>query len=350
MAVKVRCEHCSALFNVSDAFAGARCRCKYCGGVTAVPQDPSQTPSLPRPMKPAARQPNIRPIGVPSLRGWLRPNAGRAALWAFVLVSLVVVLSWQWFGAPGQPLDQPMVQPPPTVVDRSQVARVPLPEARDRLPRSFLRTSFKDVASVAWLIDCGDAMSGYYSDVSTLVATAMSQLDPSTQRLGLCLASESHTETLSLTLAGGASLEAARIKLRDLKLKGSPNLLPGFTELCSWKPQMAFVLLARPTDQPTLSGLIEQAQKIGLQVNVVTIGEPYHGWASLALETKGEYRCLRAVDLQLEVARVMTPVLGMLPASEPVDPQEPVAETTDASTTAPRTRNKGDLRMGTTNK
>lgn len=350
MAVKVRCDQCSALFHVDDAFAGARCRCKYCGGITCVPRDAAATPDLPRPQKPTTKSPRVRPVGTPSLRAWMRANKGRVALWSLVGIMMLAVAGWQFaILRPADLIEQPIRVDVPVAIDLTQVARVPPDATLKRLPRAFLDTSLDKAATVGWLIDGCANMRPFYGDVTTLVATTMARLDPQSQKVGLCLAALSKTDVVPLTAAGGDAVRAARQKMRSLELEGMPDLLPAFAELCSWRPDSMFIVLARPaTDAAMMSAMSRKAQEFGLKVNVVTIGnERVYQWTNLAADTRGVYRGLQPVDLKLAVAELFSPVLGALDAESPGSLAADLpGESENAGDLSSRTRLSGDLRVG----
>lgn len=299
MSVQVRCSHCAWLFRVDDAFAGTRCRCKHCGAITDVPANGVKPPDLPRPMSPP---PGKRPrIAVP------RAHSGRRRslllTTAVVLAAVFVYTRWVPRGAPSQPPDVRSIP-----LEKESIARLPEPATLATLPREFLGKPLR-ADRIVWIIDGGVAMAEYYPDITTLVATAMALLDPASQRFGLYLASDQRSDYLQLSAAGTRSVKAGRELMQNFRHDGRPDLGRSFGEVASWKPQQVFLILTQPTDREAVNSIIRRAKSDEISVSVVTVGDPFHGWASIALETGGDYLCLRKRDLLLWVDRLVPPRL-----------------------------------------
>lgn len=299
MSVQVRCSHCAWLFRVEDAFAGTRCRCKHCGAITDVPANGVRPPDLPRPMSPPSGK---RPrIAVPKTRSRRRRNL--LFVTAALLAAVFAYSRWNPRGVPGQPPD---VHAFP--LEKASIARLPEPDALATLPREFLGKPLR-ADRIVWLVDGGVAMTEYYPDVTTLVATATALLDPAAQRFGLYLASDQRSDYLQLSAAGTRSVKAGRELMQNFRLDGRPDLGRSFEDVAGWKPQQVFLILTQPTDREAVNSIIRRAKSEEISVSVVTVGDPFHGWASIALETGGDYLCLRKRDLLLWVDRLVPPRL-----------------------------------------
>lgn len=309
--LSLRCPHCSWLMRVDPAFAGARCRCKHCGAVIDVPAG-APVAVLPRPMQPTRRRPNVQVPG--GAGGRWRSRVRSSPAWRGLVLAgmsiLVVAIAWPWLSERiGSANARVVVDQPIFFVDRNAVARVPSPAALGRLPSRFLDQPL-DASRVAWLIDGGTAMAKYYADVTTLVATAMSQLSPGRQEFSLLLTSEKDTRQLTSRSAGDVSVQAACRAMRDFELGGRPNMAGAFRDISAAAPEVVFLVVCQPTDNAAVDEIIRTAAEREITVCVVTIGEPNHGWARAAYLTHGEYKCLREQELRLRTALVIEPPLS----------------------------------------
>lgn len=310
MPVKVRCKFCDWVFNVTDALAGGKCRCKHCGQVVEV-DGGAEIAQLARPQTPPRRQAKVDPVtaaptGVLSEIGrWMRIRQWFGV--AAVLIVAIAVAAWAVVVRGIGRGDSSAVKVEPALVQVSprDVARVPDRAAVDGKLREFCEIPIHD-ARIAWIVDGSVGMRMYYADITTLIATAMRGLSPMDQQTGLLLAKGDSGETLNMSAALEPTIEAARHTMQAFAPLGSNNLLKALRTALEWKPQAVFLIVAQRSDFLAKSEFVSAALAAKAKIHVVALGEErLLGWAFLPKATGGEFRVMSLSELQRRVSDVL---------------------------------------------
>lgn len=327
MPLKLTCSRCSAALMLHDAFAGASCRCRFCGHVIDVPAPARAVArSVHRPARPrlkseiaALKRHTPRAASAASAAASIGGAAAAVAVAKPKLFSLAALGAKWWMlsaaaalavstvagvslyrRAGGPPPIAPVVQPDePSAfrftdgVDTARIVRWPMP---DKAIKTFISQPL-NAGSLAWVIDGSQAMAPHFDRIAHLTSLAAMQLHPDSQRFGIYVATTDGVKSRGLAHSSKENYRTAKSVLESVTPGGQVDLLAAFSAAARQRPEQINVVVAQTLDPAVVADMRREATDVGSLVNVIVLGKDQKAFRRLAHATSGDYKVLDAKAL-----------------------------------------------------
>lgn len=294
MPIRIKCIKCHKALELDDAFAGARCRCKFCKAsqdvrapISSKPNSAGARPVNPplasrtRP-KPAPKKVERSPrTGLASRRGFFIAGSALAA----VLAIGIVIWSRSDTPTPNIQLAQNDAnEEVDTVVATSKENDGPRLNAHSKFLNVPVAGQF-----VAVVIDADAEMRDRVDGVAILTEAFAIQMQAKSRNVGVSLATESDP-TLVETMA---TIELTTASLRSTIYgqfaRGQTDLVAAASAGASWRPDELFLVFGRTLDPSIMEAIAQKIQQSGAHTHIVALGSARdQDLSALLAGTQGE--------------------------------------------------------------
>lgn len=330
MPLKINCVRCGTALVLHDAFAGAACRCRHCQTLLQVPAAAfaaSAVRAASRPARPrlaaefgrvATKTSHSAATAVGKAAAAKTAAAGvrivsfTKTLWISATTAAVLFVSFGTVAGVRHFRFTHGSVPPTSVVTVSNAGveaatdddavvvagTEKLPPRREAM-RTFVGTPLAP-QRVAWVIDGGAEMAPYYSSISSLAKTAMmhmGRLGPEAS-YGLFVATpEGAPRIQSIDAASPQLYVATRNQLDGVSPGGRADLTQAVAAAARERPDLTFLVLARPLDSTEARDIRRQALAVGMKTHVIVLGKAGRAAATVASATSGQVAMLDQATL-----------------------------------------------------
>lgn len=279
MPIRIKCIKCHKALELDDAFAGARCRCKFCKTL----QDVRATATVraatvgPRPVSPplASKSPH-KPTPQKVERRDGRSLAKRriflacgSALAAVLAIGLVL---WKQSPPPAPGFDLAQNDTPAEVVTVADST----PTTKDGVKKGNL-SKFLNVPVagqfVAVVVDADSDMRERLDGVAILTEAFAIQMQAKGRSVAVALATHSDpaiVETMPTIELTTASL---RSTIYGQFARGQTDFVAAASAGASWRPDEMFLVFGRRLDPAMIEAIAQKIQQSGANTHVVALGE-----------------------------------------------------------------------------
>lgn len=294
MPIRIKCIKCHKALELDDAFAGARCRCKFCKASQDVRAPGSLKPIAvgARPVNPPLAS-NLRPKGA-AQRVERRPRKGLASRRGFLIagsalaaVLAIGIVMWTRSESP-----TPNIQLAQNDANE-EVDAVVVSSKENDAPRLNTHSKFLNVPVsgqfVAVVIDADSEMRDRVDGVAILTEAFAIQMQAKSRSVGISLATESDP-TIVETMA---TIELTTANLRSTMYgqfaRGQTDLIAAASAGASWRPDEMFLIFSRTLDPSIMEAIAQKIQQSGAHTHIVALGSARdQDLSALLAGTQGE--------------------------------------------------------------
>lgn len=294
MPIRIKCIKCHKALELDDAFAGARCRCRFCRTLQDVRATlPAQTtvaghrpihPPLASKSAPRPTPQKLERSRRAGLAGRRTLILGGSALAAALAIGIVI---WRQ-SPPASPGVQLAQDDGSAKVDAGEVTTTPKNAPRKGIVSKFLNVPVAG-QFVAVVVDADSDMRERIDGVAILTEAFAIQMQAKGRNIGVALATESAPvvvetmPTIELTTAHLRSTIYGRFA------RGQTDLVAAASAGASWRPDELFLVFGRRLDPTVLEAIAQKIQLSGAHTHIVALGEARNqDLSALLRDARGE--------------------------------------------------------------
>ena len=278
MPIRIKCIKCHKALELDDAFAGARCRCKFCKALQDVrATGPSRAAAVGhRPVHPplASKSPH-KPIphkverktrtGLAKRRGFL---IGGSALAALLAIGIVM-----WTQSTPTPPSFQLAQDDATEETGSiEVTSTVKDGARKGNLSKFLNVPVAG-QFVAVVVDADSDMRERIDGVAILTEAFAIQMQAKGRNVGVAMATESNPVIVETMPTIELTTSSLRSTIFGRFARGQTDLVAAASAGASWRPDELFLVFGRRLDTAEIEALLQKIQQSGAHTHIIALGD-----------------------------------------------------------------------------